>query len=72
MLLLFIIRKHYNIGKAKEGEILMNYKNILVPIDGSDNSYKALREAMEIGGRQALWQRPCSCRRWCTSGRRAP
>ena len=26
----------------------MNYKNILVPIDGSDNSYKALREAMEI------------------------
>ena len=23
-------------------------------------------------GRQALWQRPCSCRRWCTSGRRAP
>ena len=26
----------------------MNYKNILVPIDGSDNSYKALQEAMEI------------------------
>ncbi len=26
----------------------MKYKNILVPIDGSDKSYKALKEAMEI------------------------
>nr|WP_237460002.1 MULTISPECIES: universal stress protein [Lactococcus] len=27
---------------------MIRYKNILVPVDGSENAYKALREAVEI------------------------